>query len=122
MTNSKPSGPRGVALTGPYLSGKTTLLEGLLHTSGTVRRKGAVTEGNTVGDSAAELWNGHMSTEVNVATARFMDDEITFLDCPGSIELLQESLFVLPGVDDAVVVCEPEKDDVVTAHNEDVTA
>ena len=110
MTNSKPSGPRSVALIGPYLSGKTTLLEGLLHTSGTVGRKGSVTEGNTVGDSAAESRNRHMSTEVNVATARFMDDEIAFLDCPGSIELLQESLFVLPGVDAAVVVCEPDKD------------
>ena len=110
MTNSKPSGPRGVALIGPYLSGKTTLLEGLLHTSGTLKRKGAVTEGNTVGDSAAEFQNRHMSTEFNIATARFMDDEITFLDRPGSIELLQESLFVLAGVDDAVVVCEPDKD------------
>ena len=110
MTNSKPTGPRSVALIGPYLSGKTTLLEGLLHTSGTVGRKGSVTEGNTVGDSAPESRARNMSTEVNVATATFMDDEITFLDCPGSIELLQESLFVLPGVDAAVVVCEPDRD------------
>ncbi|MBL6953183.1 MAG: elongation factor G [Alphaproteobacteria bacterium] len=110
MTNSKPTGPRSVALIGPYLSGKTTLLEGLLHTSGTIGRKGSVTEGNTVGDSVPESRSRNMSTEVNVATARFMDDEITFLDCPGSIELLQESLFVLPGVDAAVVVCEPDKD------------
>jgi elongation factor G len=110
MTNAKPTGPRSVALIGPYLSGKTTLLEGLLHTSGTVGRKGSVNEGNTVGDSAQESRNRNMSTEVNVATARFMDDEFTFLDCPGSIELLQESLFVLPGVDAAVVVCEPDQD------------
>ena len=110
MTNSKPTGPRSVALIGPYLSGKTTLLEGLLHTSGTIGRKGSVTEGNTVGDSAQEARNRNMSTEVNVATARFMDDDITFVDCPGSIELLQESLFVLPGVDAAVVVCEPDRD------------
>ncbi len=110
MTNSKPTGPRSVALIGPYLSGKTTLLEGLLHTSGSVGRKGTVTEGNTVGDSAQEARNRHMSTEVNVASARFMDDDFTFLDCPGSIELLQESLFVLPGVDAAVVVCEPDQD------------
>ncbi|MDA1100238.1 MAG: elongation factor G [Proteobacteria bacterium] len=110
MSNSKPTGPRSVALIGPYLSGKTTLLEGLLHTSGAIGRKGSVTEGNTVGDSAPEARNRHMSTEVNVASARFMDDDFTFLDCPGSVELLQESLFVLPGVDAAVVVCEPEKD------------
>ncbi|MGH6877208.1 MAG: elongation factor G, partial [Rhizomicrobium sp.] len=31
-----------------------------------------------------------------------------FLDCPGSIEFLQDTLNVLPGVDAAVVVCEPD--------------
>ena len=110
MTNSKPSGPRTIAIIGPYLSGKTTLLEGLLHTSGAINRKGSVTEGNTVGDSAQEARKRNMSTELNVASATFMDSEFTFLDCPGSIELLQESMFVLPGVDAAVVVCEPDGD------------
>ncbi|MBV9045665.1 MAG: elongation factor G, partial [Alphaproteobacteria bacterium] len=33
---------------------------------------------------------------------------LTFLDCPGSIEFLQDALNVLPGVDAAIVVCEPE--------------
>ncbi len=110
MTNSKPSGPRNVAIIGPYLSGKTTLLEGLLFTSQAINRKGSVTEGNTVGDSAQEARNRNMSTELNVASATFMDSDFTFLDCPGSIELLQESLFVLRGVDAAVVVCEPDGD------------
>ena len=110
MTNSKPTGPRSIAIIGPYLSGKTTLLEGLLHTSGAITRKGSVTEGNTVGDSAQEARKRNMSTELNVASATFMDSELTFLDCPGSVELLQESLFVLQGVDAAVVVCEPDSD------------
>ncbi len=110
MTNTIPTGPRNIAIIGPYLSGKTTLLEGLLHTCGATGRKGSVNEGNTVGDSAQEARNRNMSTELNVATATFMDSELTFLDCPGSIELLQESLFVLSGVDAAVVVCEPDAD------------
>ena len=108
MTNSKPAGPRSVAIIGPYLSGKTTLLEGLLYTAGATARRGSVNEGNTVGDSTPEARNRHMSTEVNVASATFMDSDFTFLDCPGSIELLQESLFALSGVDAAVVVCEPD--------------
>ena len=37
-----------------------------------------------------------------------MDESFTFLDCPGSIEFLQDTLNVLPGVDAAIVVCEPE--------------
>ena len=49
-----------------------------------------------------------MSVEVNCASTRFLDESFTFLDCPGSIEFLQETLNVLPGIDAAVVVCEPE--------------
>src|SRR5205807_1231207 len=48
-----PSAPRCVALVGPYLSGKTTLLEALLFASGTTGRRGSVREGNSVGDHAA---------------------------------------------------------------------
>ena len=110
MTNSIPTGPRNIAIIGPYLSGKTTLLEGLLHACGAINRKGSVTEGTTVGDSATEARARNMSTELNVGSATFMDSEFTFLDCPGSVELLQECLFVLPGVDAAVVVCEPDAD------------
>lgn len=108
MSNNKPSGPRSVAIIGPYLSGKTTLLENILYITGSVTRKGSVTEGNTVGDSSPEARARNMSVEVNTATTTFMDDEFTFLDCPGSIEFLQEAYNALIGVDAAVVVCEPD--------------
>ncbi len=49
-----------------------------------------------------------MSVEVNCATTTYLDESFTFLDCPGSIEFLQDTLNVLPGIDAAVVVCEPE--------------
>ena len=45
-----PSAPRCVALVGPYLSGKTTLLEALLFASGSTSRRGSVRDGNSVGD------------------------------------------------------------------------
>ena len=102
-----PPGPRSVALIGPYSSGKTTLFENILWATGSISRKGSVDEGNSVGDSSPEARERRMSSELNAATAKFMDDSFTFLDCPGSIELLQETLNVLIGVDAAVVVCEP---------------
>jgi elongation factor G len=102
------SGPRCVALVGPYGAGKTTLLESILWITGATPRKGSVPAGNTVGDSSPEARARQMSVEVNAATTRYMDESFTILDCPGSIEFLQESLNVLPGVDAAVVVCEPE--------------
>ncbi len=101
-------GPRTVALVGPYGSGKTTLLESILFVSGALQRKGAVAQRNTVGDASAEARERQMSVEVNCATTRYLDESFTFLDCPGSIEFLQDTLNVLPGIDAAVVVCEPE--------------
>ncbi len=108
MSTSKPTGPRSVAILGPYLSGKTTLLESLLFATGAIGRKGTQSAGNTVGDSAPESRERGMGTEVNVATTAFLDDSLTFLDCPGSIELLQESRNAIVGVDGAIVVVEPD--------------
>jgi elongation factor G len=102
------SGPRTVALVGPYGSGKTTLLESILAVTGAVQRKGTVAQKNTVGDASAEARARQMSVEVNCATTKYMDESFTFLDCPGSIEFLQDTLNVLPGIDAAVVVCEPD--------------
>ena len=102
------SGPRAVALVGPYGAGKTTLLESILFTTGAATRKGSVPAKNTVGDASPEARARQMSVEVNAATTKYMDESFTFLDCPGSIEFLQEALNVLPGVDAAIVVCEPE--------------
>ena len=47
-------GSRCIALVGPYLSGKTTLLEALLARSGTVQRQGRIADQTTVGDASAE--------------------------------------------------------------------
>ncbi|MEI9994599.1 MAG: elongation factor G [Rhizomicrobium sp.] len=100
--------PRAVAVVGPYGSGKTTLLESILSVTGAVQRKGAIAQKNTVGDGSAEARARLMSVEVNCATTRYMEQNFTFLDCPGSIEFLADTLNVLPGVDAAIVVCEPE--------------
>jgi len=101
-------GPRTVALVGPYGSGKTTLLEAVLFANGTIPRKGGVSQNNTVGDSSPEARTRQMSVEINCATTRYMDQSFTFLDCPGSIEFLQDTIFALHGIDAAVVVIEPE--------------
>ena len=114
MTGIAPSAPRCAALVGPYLSGKTTLLESILVATGATARKGSITEGNTVGDSAPEARARQMGVEVNIATTTYLGDTWTFLDCPGSVELLQDSFNALTVVDTAVVVCEPAPDKVLT--------
>ena len=104
---SNPSAPRCAAFVGPYGSGKTTLLESVLFITGAIRRKGSVKEGNTVGDGSPESRERQMSVEVSAASTEYLGDRWTFLDCPGSIEMIQESWNVLKMVDAAVVVCEP---------------
>jgi elongation factor G len=108
MGERAPAAPRCAALVGPYLSGKTTLLESLLHAAGAVTRKGSVNDGNSVGDSAPEARARKMSVEVNVAAAEFLGETWTLLDCPGSIELALETQNALIAADAAVIVCEPE--------------
>lgn len=103
-----PVGPRSIAFIGPYLSGKSTLLESILYVSGTLSRKGRMEDGTTVADSAPEARERHMSTEVTAASFEYLGEHFTLLDCPGSIEFLQETYDILSGVDAAVVVCEPD--------------
>jgi elongation factor G len=103
----KPS-PRAVAIIGPYGGGKTLLLESIAAITGAIPRKGAVSDGSSLGDSAPEARARQMSVEVNVLTTRFLGEDFTFLDCPGSIELIGDTLGVLPGIDAAIVVAEPD--------------
>ncbi len=109
MPNSKSkAGSRAIALVGPYGSGKTLLLESIAAITGAVTRKGSVSGGTSLGDFSAEARARQMSVELNVLSTQYLGEDFTFLDCPGSIEFLADTLHVLPAVDAAVVVCEPE--------------
>ncbi|MEH1776282.1 elongation factor G [Nostoc sp.] len=114
MNEKVKSGSRNVAIVGPYLSGKTTLLESLLFVTGAISRKGNVKDSNTVGDSAAESRDRHMSVEVSAASTEYNGIRFTFIDCPGSVEFAQETYNALIGVDAAIVVCEPIRERVLT--------
>ncbi|HEX6103677.1 MAG TPA: GTP-binding protein, partial [Alphaproteobacteria bacterium] len=107
MAERPKSAPRCVALVGPYLSGKTTLLEQLLFAAGAITRRGSVREGNTVGDHAVEARARQMSTELTAASAEYLGESWTSLDCPGSIELSFEGQSARLAADVAVVVAEP---------------
>ncbi|MGG6296563.1 elongation factor G [Leptolyngbya sp. AN02str] len=114
MNERVPNGIRNVAIVGPYLSGKTTLLESLLFVTGSTTRKGSVTDKNTVGDSSPEARDRQMTLELNAASTQYGGIHFNFVDCPGSIEFVQEAYNALIGVDAAIVVCEPEISRVLT--------
>ncbi|MBF0392971.1 MAG: elongation factor G [Alphaproteobacteria bacterium] len=100
--------PRVAALVGPFASGKTSLLESLLLATNAITRKGSVKEGNAVGDSSPEARARMMSVELTVASTFYLDDPWTFIDCPGSVEFMQDTLNTLMVADAAVVVVEPD--------------
>lgn len=107
MPQKQPSGPRCVAFVGPYLSGKTTLVESVLAATGAIPRKGSVKDGTTVGDASPPARSRQMSVEPSVAATQFMGESWTFVDCPGSIEFAHEGYTALMAADAAVVVSEP---------------
>jgi elongation factor G len=102
---------RVVALCGPYLSGKTSLLESILYATGAIGRRGSTRAGTSIGDAAAEARKRGMGTEINVASVDYLGDQWTFLDVPGSIEFQHDAFAALAVCDVAVVVCEssPER-------------
>src|SRR5271155_6281543 len=102
------SGPRLIAIVGPFQSGKTSLLEGLLARGGGAARQGSVRERTSIGDSSPEARAHAMSVEPNIAHVDYMGDRMTFVDCPGSVEFMHDMRWVLPVCDAAVVVCEAD--------------
>jgi elongation factor G len=105
---ARSKGPRLIALVGPFQSGKTTLFESILAHTGAISRQGAVREGASVGDASPEARAHQMSVEANIGHANYLGDHYTFVDLPGSVEFAHEARSVLPAVDAAIVVCEPD--------------
>ena len=107
--------PRCAALIGPYLSGKTTLLEALAarqrqHQPARQRARRQLGRGSRAG--------GARPPDVDRAQCRrarvFSAIRWTILDCPGSVELLYEAQGALLVSDVAVVVVEPEVERALT--------
>ena len=114
MSNSNIKNTRNVAIVGPYSSGKTTLLESILFVTKQISRKGSIKEKNTVGDNSAEARDRQMSVELSVADTEHQGINLNFLDCPGSVEFVQETYNALVGAGVVLVVCEPLVDKVLT--------
>src|SRR3546814_10683453 len=80
----------------------------MLAATGAISRKGSVRDGSTVGDGSPVARKRQMGVELNTAHCRFMDEDWTILDCPGSIEFAQDARNALLVADLAVVVVEPD--------------
>lgn len=113
MTVLHSSSPRTALICGPYLCGKTTLFEALLAEAGALKRHSSANSAFSLADSTAEARAHGISTEMNIATADYLGESWTFLDCPGSVELMQETRDAIRVADIAVVVVEPNPDKAI---------
>jgi len=85
------SGPRTVALIGPYGSGKSTLFDAMIAAAGGPARRGAAPRGAT-----------------RIAHCTYLDEPWALIDCPGSVEVAHEAEAALAVADIAVLVCDPD--------------
>src|SRR6202790_5372645 len=109
QNGTRATGPRCIALVGPFQSGKTTLLEAILARTGAIRHAGSVDAGTAVGDASPEARHHKMGVGLSAATTNFMGDSYTFIDCPGSVEFANDMRAAIRAVDAAVVVCEADE-------------
>ncbi len=99
---------RAVALVGPNGAGKTSLFEALLLATGTLTRAGSVDAGTSLGDASPEARARRQSTELSLADFTYLGDRFVLADTPGSVHFAHDAARLLPAVDLAVVVADPD--------------
>lgn len=99
---------RNVAFIGINKSGKTSLVEAVLHLTGAISRRGKIQEGTMTTDFEPEAIDRQMSTSTNAARTTYRDHLFNMLDCPGFVDFSEEVKLALTGVDAAVFVVEPD--------------
>ncbi len=95
---------RNVALIGHGGSGKTSLVEALLHVSGATTRVGRIEDGNTVSDFDDEEIRRRISLYTALIPIEYQEHKLNFLDTPGFPDFVGEVKSALHVADAAIVL------------------
>src|SRR5436189_5170408 len=103
MASPEPTMIRNVAVVGHGGSGKTTLVESLLHATGATTRLGKVDDGTSILDTDPEEHKRRIS--INLAVASFQLDgvKLNLLDTPGFADFAGDQRAALRVADAAIV-------------------
>ena len=100
---------RNIAVLGHLGSGKTTLVESLLHVSGGIGTKGSVEAKNTVSDYMDEEKQKQGSLSTSLIPVEWNNFKLNFLDVPGTEEFDNELKQALAVVKGAVLVLDANR-------------
>ena len=95
---------RNVLLVGHGGSGKTSLLEAMLFTTGAITRMGTVEDGNTVSDHDPDEQKRGISVSLSMAPVEWKDTKINVLDTPGTADFVGDLRSAIRAADAVIVV------------------
>lgn len=95
---------KNVALIGHGSTGKTSLAEAMLFTSGAISRLGRVDEGSAAGDFDADEIDRKMSINDSVLPSEWKGSKINFIDTPGYPDFIGDVVCALRAVETALLV------------------
>ncbi len=94
---------RNVVLVGHGASGKTTLSEAVLFTTGAIPRMGKIEEGNTKSDYLEDEISRQISIGTSVVQTEWQNHKINIIDTPGYADFVGEVICGMKAADFAVV-------------------
>jgi elongation factor G len=95
---------RNIALVGHQDTGKTSLTEAILFSTGAINRIGRVEDGNTTMDTGPEEIERQISIQAALAFCEVDDYKINIIDTPGYEDFVGEVMSAVDVVEGAVVV------------------
>src|SRR5713226_2468727 len=104
MDKVAPDKIRNIAVVGHGGSGKTTLVESLLHAAGATSRLGKVDDATSILDTDPEEHKRRITISVHLAALTHDGVKINFLDTPGFADFAGDQKAALRVADSALVV------------------
>jgi len=95
---------RNIALASHSSSGKTMLVEAILHYTGGTTRLGRIEDGTTVSDFEEEEQRRKLSLSTAVLPVEYKDFKINFLDTPGYTDFMGEVISALRVADGSLIL------------------
>ncbi len=104
MANVDPANIRNVGVLGHSSTGKTMLIEHILHMAGKTTRLGKIEDGNTVGDYLEEEMDRQQTICMKLMNVDWEGKRVHFVDHPGYADFVGEIAASVPILDSVIVV------------------